>query len=73
MHESVNLKILCIYFQNLLDYDTFAKLLISMNSNSEFMKKLEDLWEKVKDDMKTMLTPNFNEKRVYVINSNQNM
>ena len=65
-----------LYFQNLLDYDTFAKLLVSINSKSEFIKKLENLWEKVKYDMKSilqMLTSYFYDERIYVIKGNQNM
>ena len=63
-------------FQNLLDYETFAKLLKSMNSKSDVMKKLENLWKKSKDYTKSiaqMLMCNFNDKGVYVINRNQNM
>ena len=47
-----------------------------MNSKSDLVIKFENLWKKAKDDMKSilqMLTSNFNEKRVYTINTNQNM
>lgn len=47
-----------------------------MNSKSEFMKKLENLVTKVKDGIELivqMLTPNFNERRVYIINKNPNV